>query len=127
MSEIFQRHIDRDAYEAKLRADFLELAGIKPDALSAPAACQMRGREVSIQFALWLADEMNRGTPASDLAEGACRLLGDIVGNLAATFAPEPGEDVIAGIFDRMRWQLEDGAGDVVVTTERPEIDGGRA
>ena len=77
-------HVDRDAWEARLRDGFKRVPADWAD--NPVLACQFRAAEVVVQFALFIADEINRGTPAQTLLEGVSGLLGSLADNLSQNF-----------------------------------------
>ncbi|RWC47992.1 MAG: hypothetical protein EOS55_14100 [Mesorhizobium sp.] len=93
MSDHFNGHIHREAFEKVLRETFGSICA--DQATAHPAlACQARASECLIQFALFVADEMNAGTSADVLLDGGCRVIGNMVENLARSFSGDPGEDI---------------------------------
>jgi hypothetical protein len=95
MTEAYAGHIDRQAFERALREAF---GSIPADVITNPSlACQARGTEVSVQFALFIADELNAGTSADVLLDAGCRIIGNMVENFARGFAGDEGENIDYG------------------------------
>jgi hypothetical protein len=125
MTEAYAGHIDRQAFERALREAF---GSIPADVITNPSlACQARGTEVSVQFALFIADELNAGTSADVLLDAGCRIIGNMVENFARGFAGDEGENIVATILDRVRWATSNDDDDAVIEVTRPETRGGRA
>ncbi len=125
MAERFNGHINRDAFEKKLRETF---GNIPEEAKATPALqCQARAVEVSIQFALFIADELNAGTSANVLLDAGSRVIGGMVENFARGFAGDGGEDIIETILDRVRWATTSDDDDFEVVVSRPVTKGGSA
>jgi len=126
MADHFNGHIHRDAFEKALRETFVAICA--DQATAHPAlACQARASEVLIKFALFVADEMNAGTSAHILLDGGCRVIGNMVENLARGFAADAGEDILGSIIDRIRWAACEDNDDVAVEVKRPQTLGGSA
>ncbi|RWF66883.1 hypothetical protein [Mesorhizobium sp.] len=126
MADYFNGHINRDAFEKVLRETF---AAIPIDASTHPVLrCQARSTEVQVQFALYIADELNAGTSAEVLLDAGSRVIGGMVENFARGFASDdPREDLIASILDRVRWATSQDDDDCVVEVRRPQTLGGKA
>lgn len=70
---------------------------------------------------------MNAGTSADVLLDGGCRVIGNMVENLARSFSGDPGEDIVGGIIDRVRWAASEDNDDIAVEVQRPQTLGGSA
>ncbi|MER9130730.1 hypothetical protein [Mesorhizobium sp. M0768] len=125
MADHFNGHINREAFEKVLREAF---SNIPPEAKAAPVlACQARAVEVSVQFALFIADELNAGTSATVLLDAGSRVIGGMVENFARGFAADAGEDILSIILERVRWATTSDDDDFEVSVKRPQVKGGRA
>lgn len=123
--QVFPGQIDMGVFEKNLRQAF---EGLEGKYAGYPVMqCQARGVEASVQFALFVANELNNGTPASVLINGGSRLLGNMIENLARGFVNEDGTHPVTEIFDRIKWQTTNDASDDVVTANRPTTRGGHA
>lgn len=121
----FNGHIHRDAFEKALREAF---GNIPTDVKKHPAlACQARATEVSVQWALFVADELNAGTSADVLIDAGSRVLGNMVENFARGFEGDKGEDITGTILDRIRWATTKDDDDFEVEVARPQTLGGSA
>jgi hypothetical protein len=126
MGEAFNGHIDRASFEKKLRDSFCQLPA---DLSKNPVlACQGRALEVTVQFALFMADELNAGTQPDVLFDAGTRVIGGFVENLVRAFeSDDPNENVLASALDRVRWAVSNDDDDVVVEVSRPQTLGGKA
>ncbi|TPN43237.1 hypothetical protein [Mesorhizobium sp. B1-1-7] len=125
MADVFNGHIDRPAFEKALREAF---GGISAEIATNPVlACQARATEVAVQFALFVADELNAGTTADILLDAGSRVIGNMVENFARGFEGDEGEDIVATIIDRVRWATTEDNDDDVVEVTRPQTLGGKA
>lgn len=121
----FVGHIDRSAFEKTLRETFEHIA---PEFTTTPALlCQARSAEVQIQFALWVADELNAGIEADVLLDAGARVIGGMVENFARGFSGDGGQDMVATILARVHWATTDDSDDAVFEVRRPTTRGGRA
>lgn len=92
-------YIDRSEFERMMRET---MSRPLPDCLrdDAAAQCQWRGNEIMLQFALWTADEKNRGTEGDVLFAGATRILGNIVANFAGDLQALDSSDVLENLME---------------------------
>lgn len=126
MPDHFNGHINRDAFEKVLRETF---SNIPQDVTKdhPVLACQARAVEASVQFALFIADELNAGTSADVLLEAGSRVLGGMVENFARGFSCDEGEDILATVLQRVQWATTSDEGDFEVFVTRPQTMGGSA
>jgi hypothetical protein len=126
MGDKFNGHINRAAFEKVLRETFSSI----PEEITAGnpvLACQARAVEASVQFALFIADELNAGTSANVLLEAGSRVLGGMVENFARGFAGDEGEDILATVLKRVQWATTVDEDDFEVVVTRPQTMGGSA
>ncbi|TJV23004.1 MAG: hypothetical protein E5Y04_23725 [Mesorhizobium sp.] len=126
-SDHFNGHIHRDAFEKLLRDTFDTVCKGASAGDDPVLACQGRASEVLIRFALFIADEMNAGTSAEVLMDGGCRVIGNMVENLARGFAGDAGEDILGSIITRVAWAASEDESDLAVEVQRPQSMGGSA
>ncbi|OBQ68379.1 hypothetical protein EFV37_25230 [Mesorhizobium loti] len=126
MSDHFHGHINRDAFEKVLRETFSNI----PEEVTKGnpvLACQARAVEASVQFALFIADELNAGTSAGVLLEAGSRVIGGMVENFARGFTVDQGEDILATVLRRVQWATTSDEDDFEVVVTRPQTMGGSA